>query len=125
MDAIEACRLLGLDEDAGAAEIQAAWRRRARALHPDRHGDDPRATAAMSALNAAREVLLDPPVRPGLAEPGVTLEGVFGARLPASARLRGLRASPGRARVARLRRRRLVVVVTEGAAPPTRLEETG
>jgi hypothetical protein len=51
----EARALLGVGPDAGAEEIQAAWLRLMRSVHPDRGG-----TAGLAAqINAARDRLLD------------------------------------------------------------------
>ena len=50
--------LLGVAPDASAADVRAAYRRAARAHHPDRHGEH--AAARMAAVNAAWEVLGDP-----------------------------------------------------------------
>ncbi len=47
--------LLGLSPGAGADEVAAAYRRRAKALHPDRTGADD--AAQMAAVNAAHDVL--------------------------------------------------------------------
>ena len=46
--------VLGLNQGAGKAEINAAYRDKARAAHPDHGGSD----AAMSRLNAARDAAL-------------------------------------------------------------------
>jgi hypothetical protein len=50
--------LLGVAPDASAADVRAAYRRAARAHHPDRHGEQ--AATRMAAVNAAWEVLGDP-----------------------------------------------------------------
>lgn len=49
---------LGIPVDASPAEVQRAFRRAARALHPDRHGE--RTTPEMAAVNEAWWVLSDP-----------------------------------------------------------------
>jgi curved DNA-binding protein CbpA len=51
--------ILGVDDDATAADIKKAHRARIRDLHPDRGGDSARATA----VNVARGVLIDPDKR--------------------------------------------------------------
>jgi hypothetical protein len=54
MSAAEARRILGVEEGATRAEIQAAYARLMRAVHPDKGG-----TAGLAAqLNAARDALL-------------------------------------------------------------------
>ncbi|MBX7249713.1 MAG: molecular chaperone DnaJ [Caulobacteraceae bacterium] len=50
----EARRVLGVDVDAGEAEIQAAYRARMRTAHPDQGGDE----AVAARLNTARDRLL-------------------------------------------------------------------
>jgi hypothetical protein len=50
----EACEVLGVREDAGRAEIDAAYRRLMRRAHPDHGGS----TGLASQLNAARDRLL-------------------------------------------------------------------
>lgn len=56
--------VLGVDPDAGAATIKAAWRRLAREHHPDLTGGDASAsrsaTRQMAQINAAYEELRDP-----------------------------------------------------------------
>jgi len=52
--------VLGLDERATAAEIDAAYKRLAKELHPDTHPDDPNAADRFSAVARAREILGDP-----------------------------------------------------------------
>lgn len=53
--------LLGIDADAGAAELRRAWRRLALRWHPDRAG--PGATATFQAISAAYAMLSDPVAR--------------------------------------------------------------
>lgn len=55
-------RVLGLAPNAGAAEIKAAFRRKAMELHPDRN-DAPDATEQFQLLNEAYGVLSDPEIR--------------------------------------------------------------
>ena len=51
---VRARRLLGIDDDADAAAIQAAWRGRMTTAHPDAGGSD----SAARALTEARDILL-------------------------------------------------------------------
>src|SRR5262249_32253747 len=51
-----AYEVLGVDEDASRAEIEAARRNLVKVLHPDRPGGD---AARMSLVNAAADILLD------------------------------------------------------------------
>ncbi len=68
---------LGVASTATADEIKAAYRLRARALHPDRQGSG--ATREMAELNDAWRVLSDPAARSAYDA------GVFGARRAAPA----------------------------------------
>jgi DnaJ-class molecular chaperone len=52
--------LLGVKKDAGADEIKAAWRSKAKSLHPDHNQDDPGATMRFAEVGQAYEVLKDP-----------------------------------------------------------------
>ncbi|MBP2547757.1 DnaJ-class molecular chaperone [Neorhizobium galegae] len=52
--------LLGVKKDAGADEIKAAWRSKAKSLHPDHNQDDPAATRRFAEMGQAYEVLKDP-----------------------------------------------------------------
>jgi DnaJ-class molecular chaperone len=54
---------LGLTKSATAAEIKAAYRKLARAHHPDLHPDDKGAEARFKALSAAYDLLKDPATR--------------------------------------------------------------
>lgn len=54
---------LGVLPDATSSELRVAYRRRARASHPDLHQLDPQALPRMSRLNVAARVLLDPALR--------------------------------------------------------------
>lgn len=64
--------VLGVEVDAGAATIKAAWRRLAREHHPDVTGGDAQtsraATRQMAAINAAYEELRDPARRRAAAD---------------------------------------------------------
>jgi len=53
--------VLGVAQGAAPSEIRAAYRRAARASHPDRHGDG--SSARMAAVNDAWRVLGDPTLR--------------------------------------------------------------
>lgn len=52
--------LLGIDRSASADEVKKAYRKRARALHPDANPDDPAAEAEFKRVAEAYEVLSDP-----------------------------------------------------------------
>ncbi len=56
-------QLLGVPPGASPDEIQAAYRRLAKAFHPDLHADSAVAAARMAGLNIAKSVLLDADVR--------------------------------------------------------------
>jgi DnaJ-class molecular chaperone len=51
--------VLGIKRDANADEIKRAYRRLAKAHHPDRNREDPKAQDKFAALNAAYEILGD------------------------------------------------------------------
>lgn len=55
--------LLGVPRNASTAQIRSAYRRQARALHPDRNPLDPRAGEDLKRVNRAFEVLSDPELR--------------------------------------------------------------
>ncbi|MBV9581323.1 MAG: J domain-containing protein [Chloroflexi bacterium] len=55
--------LLGVDSDAPAETIQAAYRRLAKAFHPDLNSGSATAAERMARLNVAKSVLLDPQTR--------------------------------------------------------------
>src|ERR671933_1814194 len=55
--------LLGVAANASAEEIQAAYRRLAKAYHPDLNAGSSVAAARMARLNVAKSVLLDPATR--------------------------------------------------------------
>lgn len=52
--------VLGVQQDAREEEIKAAWRARAKSLHPDHNRDDPQAAARFAEVGAAYELLRDP-----------------------------------------------------------------
>ena len=52
--------VLGLDERASAAEIDAAYKRLAKELHPDTHPDDPDAATRFAAIARARVLVRSP-----------------------------------------------------------------
>jgi DnaJ-class molecular chaperone len=69
--------LLEVPRDASPAALKVAWRRKARALHPDRHGGDPAMVAALAAVNAAYDVLSDPDRRRDYDRYGADAASVF------------------------------------------------
>ena len=56
-------RLLGVKPNATSQEIHAAYRRLARAYHPDMHPGSTWSLARMARVNVAKSVLLDPNTR--------------------------------------------------------------
>jgi curved DNA-binding protein CbpA len=56
-------KLLGVASSASAEQIQAAYRRLAKAYHPDLNAGSTVAAARMARVNVAKSVLLDPPSR--------------------------------------------------------------
>lgn len=56
-------KVLGVQKDAGADEIKAAWRHMAKAVHPDHNQGDPNATARFAEIGRAYETLKDPKKR--------------------------------------------------------------
>lgn len=52
--------VLGVKQDARDDEIKAAWRARAKSVHPDHNRDDPQAAARFAEIGAAYELLKDP-----------------------------------------------------------------
>ncbi len=56
-------KILGVPRDAGADEIKAAWRSKAKSAHPDHNPDDPTATARFAEIGRAYETLKDPKKR--------------------------------------------------------------
>jgi hypothetical protein len=61
--AIDYYRLLGVEPDAAAETIQAAYRRLAKAFHPDLNAGSSAAAERMARLNVAKSVLLDAQTR--------------------------------------------------------------
>ncbi|MBR0556710.1 J domain-containing protein [Ciceribacter sp. L1K23] len=55
--------ILGVKRDADAEEIKAAWRAKAKSVHPDQNRDDPHATQRFAEVGRAYEVLKDPSKR--------------------------------------------------------------
>ncbi|RKE85834.1 DnaJ domain-containing protein [Rhizobium sp. AG855] len=55
--------ILGVKRDAGADEIKAAWRTKAKSIHPDQNRDDPNAHNRFAEMGRAYEVLKDPAKR--------------------------------------------------------------
>lgn len=56
-------KILGVNKDAGAEEIKAAWRSAAKSSHPDQNRNDPDATRKFAEIGRAYEVLKDPAKR--------------------------------------------------------------
>ncbi|WP_142591568.1 J domain-containing protein, partial [Pseudorhizobium endolithicum] len=52
--------VLGVQRNAGADEIKAAWRSKAKSVHPDHNQDDPSASNRFAEVGRAYEVLKDP-----------------------------------------------------------------
>ncbi|NTJ42787.1 J domain-containing protein [Agrobacterium larrymoorei] len=55
--------ILGVQKDAGSDEIKAAWRSKAKTVHPDQNRDDPDATARFAEIGQAYDLLKDPKKR--------------------------------------------------------------
>jgi len=55
--------VLGVKSDATSEDIYAAYRRLARAYHPDTHPGSAEAAVSMARVNVAKSVLLDPHAR--------------------------------------------------------------
>lgn len=55
--------VLGVRRNAGPAEIKAAWRTMAKAVHPDHNRDDPNAAQRFAEAGRAYELLKDPKLR--------------------------------------------------------------
>lgn len=56
-------KILGVPQDAGTDEIKAAWRSKAKAIHPDHNQGDPTAAARFAEVGRAYETLKDPKKR--------------------------------------------------------------
>ena len=56
-------KVLGVPQDAGTDEIKAAWRNKAKAVHPDHNQGDPTAAARFAEVGRAYETLKDPKKR--------------------------------------------------------------
>ena len=63
MGEVDAYELLGIDEEAGDKEVQAAYRKGSLKCHPDRNPDDPEAGAKFDQLTQAKDTLLNPILR--------------------------------------------------------------
>ncbi|MDR6104439.1 DnaJ-class molecular chaperone [Agrobacterium larrymoorei] len=55
--------ILGVKHDADSDEIKAAWRSKAKTVHPDHNRDDPDATARFTEIGQAYDLLKDPKKR--------------------------------------------------------------
>ena len=55
--------VLGVKRDAGPDEIKAAWRTKAKSVHPDQNRDDPEATSRFAEIGQAYDILKDPKKR--------------------------------------------------------------
>lgn len=55
--------VLGVKRDADADEIKAAWRTKAKSIHPDQNRDDPNASQRFAEVGQAYDVLKDPKKR--------------------------------------------------------------
>lgn len=60
---IDYYKILGVAKDIPQADLNKAYKKRAKQFHPDLHPDDPKAKAKFQALNEAYEVLSDPEKR--------------------------------------------------------------
>lgn len=56
-------KILGVKKDIPQADVQKAYRKRAKQFHPDLHPGDPKAKAKFQALNEAYDVIGDPEKR--------------------------------------------------------------
>ena len=70
----EAADTLGVAPGADASGVRSAYRRRARAFHPDLHPGDPVAAGSFLAVTAARDILLCPPPLLPRRVPGVKVD---------------------------------------------------
>lgn len=111
--------VLGLDHRAGTAEIDAAYRRLAKELHPDTRPDDPDAADRFAAVARAREILGDPRTRRAYDASRAEIVGVAVGPVPGPARP-GAAARPARRPMPRGLRIGLAIVLTlMGAAMAT------
>lgn len=85
-----AYQILGVPQDATPEMIRSAYRLRAKAEHPDRHGGSADANERFLALKAAYEILLDPDRRAAhdIDPDGVLESGVMAERRKAQRRRR-------------------------------------
>lgn len=60
---IDYYKILGVDKNIPQADVQKAYRKRAKLFHPDLHPNDPKAKAKFQALSEAYEVIGDPEKR--------------------------------------------------------------
>src|SRR3712207_9242816 len=60
---IDYYKILGVDKSIPQADVQKAYRKRAKLFHPDLHPNDPKAKAKFQALSEAYEVIGDPEKR--------------------------------------------------------------
>jgi curved DNA-binding protein CbpA len=86
--------VLGLSPDASHTEIVHAYRRQARALHPDARPSDPDASARFRALTQAYEVLSDPSRRDAYDQRRAPAKPTPAKRAPAKPAPRPARRSP-------------------------------
>src|SRR6202047_4705343 len=74
-------KVLGVSSEASQDDIQRAYRKLARELHPDRNNNDPTAEDRFKAVSEAKEVLSDPAKRKEYDETRrLFAEGGFGRR---------------------------------------------
>jgi molecular chaperone DnaJ len=74
-------KVLGVSSDASQEDIQRAYRKLARELHPDRNSNDPNAEERFKAVSEAKDVLADPAKRKEYDETRrLFAEGGFGRR---------------------------------------------
>jgi curved DNA-binding protein CbpA len=74
--------VLGISRRASARDVSRAYRRGARATHPDRHPDDPSAAEQFRDLAAAYEILGDPDRRAAYDRGGRAVHVVVRRRTP-------------------------------------------
>src|SRR5579859_3932204 len=81
-------QLLGVAPGASVDEIQAAYRRLAKAVHPDLNSGSTAAAARMARVNVAKSVLLDPETRATYDQFRATRRRAAGASAPAPTTVR-------------------------------------